>query len=350
MRFLEAFLTGLINRRRNDLLAGAWLPLHNYFLNHPLDYPYDPVNLSGVPLGDEEIQRRGLSATQVQSINLARTNARQPGGFYVGSTVRQDSNGFRKYEAYAAIFYDYFGYYIPIISTEGGPIAGDNQDPRYPPVTDADVTELTLRAYQAMLDEVPSYYFAFTPWLLANQAGGHWDVAWENAAWYKLDGSHLPVVDRLKSDPGRFETRSSHLSYPVQPVPTTGRVTVPSPPPPTMMPLTTAVIVAPGTKPNWQVAESEWLKTANRYGQISVNVLDESGRPLSDKQVRVAWSTGWTLLLTDPKLSTGVSLPIAAPTDVYQISIAGDRNLVVQAAGAEGYSLRVIFRRIHDSP
>lgn len=213
--FLADFLEGLQARGREDLLVGAWIPLHNYFLNHPLDYPQDPVNLRSVPLSAEEIASRKLTPQQVESINHARAISRLPreqGGFYVGDTIYQDSNAFGKFEAYARIFYDRFGYYLPIIGTEGGAIAGAQEDPRYPRVTDWDVADLTVRAYRYMLDDAPPYYFAFTPWLLANRAGGNDDPAWEEAAWYKdRKGDTLPVVQALKEDRRRWEVRSREL-------------------------------------------------------------------------------------------------------------------------------------------
>jgi hypothetical protein len=211
MRFLADFLDRLQARGREDLLVGAWIPLHNYFLNHPLDYPQDPVNLYSVPLAEEEIARRRLTPQQVKGINHARAISRLPheqGGFYVGDTIYEDSNAFGKFEAYARIFYDRFGYYLPVISTEGGAIAGAQEDPRYPQVTDEDVAELTERSYHAVLDDAPAYYFAFTPWLLANKAGGNPDPAWEGAAWYKdQEGDTLPVVGALKDDGRRWEVR-----------------------------------------------------------------------------------------------------------------------------------------------
>jgi hypothetical protein len=50
MLFLRQFLDGVRARGRADLLPGSWIPVHNYFLNHPLDYPTDPVNVNDVPL------------------------------------------------------------------------------------------------------------------------------------------------------------------------------------------------------------------------------------------------------------------------------------------------------------
>jgi hypothetical protein len=211
MVFLDRFLVGLRARGQADLLRGAWIPVHNYFLNHPLNYPSDPVNVYDVPLTAQEILDRGLSPEQATAINRARRIAKWPrswGGFWVGNTVMEDSNGFRKFEAYAALFYQHFGYYLPIIGVEGGAVVGAAEDPRYPPVREEDVTALTLAAYHAMLDSAPPYFFAHTSWLLANLAGGHADERFEQAAWYKdTQGNTLPVVQSLKEDPRRFEVR-----------------------------------------------------------------------------------------------------------------------------------------------
>lgn len=211
MLFLRGFLDGLRARGQTGLLAGAWLPVHNYFLNHPLNYPADPVNVSGVPLTGQEIAARSLTPAQVQAINQARRNARLPreqGGFWMGNTIDEDSNAFLKFQAYANIFYDRFGYYLPVISTEGGAITGAAEDPRYPPVTEEDLTARTLAAYHAILDDAPPYFFAQTAWLLANQAGGHTDARFEHAAWYKdRAGTVLPVVAALKADPRKNEAR-----------------------------------------------------------------------------------------------------------------------------------------------
>ncbi|MEW5958830.1 MAG: hypothetical protein AB1801_13945, partial [Chloroflexota bacterium] len=209
--FLRQFLDGVRARGQAGLLPGAWLPVHNYFLNHPLDYPTDPVNVDDAPLAAGEIAGRGLTPAQVEAINQARRVAKLPraqGGFWVGNTIDEDSNAFRKFEAYANIFYERFGYYLPVIGTEGGAVTGAAEDPRYPPVREEDVTTLTLAAYHAMLAEAPPYFFAHTPWLLANSAGGHPDERFENAAWYKdREGTTLPVIDALKADPRKNETR-----------------------------------------------------------------------------------------------------------------------------------------------
>ncbi|MEW5956800.1 MAG: hypothetical protein AB1801_03680 [Chloroflexota bacterium] len=341
MQFLKTFLDGLIARNQANLLEDAWLPLHNYFLNHPFDYPTDPVNLHNVPLSLEEINRRGLTPEQVQTINTARSNARLPGGYYVGDTIDEDSNGFLKFEAYAKIFHDRFGYYIPIISTEGGPLAGDNQDPRYPPVIDQNVADLTVRAYHYMLDNAPVYYFAFTPWLLANGAGGHYDGAWEGAAWYKLDHSTLPVVDALKADPRRHEVRSWSLKSDQAEQLLAGE----QPDQPANQEPVVEIIPVGGNGPAWQVTEATWLSAATDYPRLRINVLDKTGQQMAGQQVRVEWPGSWTLLVTERGNGHSASLPITTPGDTYVIKVAGGSGQGVQATSADGYDLNATFHQ-----
>jgi hypothetical protein len=346
LRFLEAFLDTLAARQRIDLLHRSWVPLHNYFLNHPFDYPTDPVNLQSVPLRQSEIEARHLTPEQVQAINDARARSHEPGGYYVGDTIHEDSNGFRKFDAYAAILYRRVGFVIPIITTEGGAIAGDNQDPRYPPVTDADVAELTLAAYHAMLDDVPAYYFAFMPWLMANYAGEHWDGAWEAAAWYKVDGSTLPVVPALKTDARRLEVRNWQPARSVAqisslPDENSAHSDIES--------LSVKIIPVSGRSPGWDVAEAKWQAAAGPYPRIRVTVLDAGGRRLKGQQVRVSWTGGWSLLVTGQVGKQDNSVPMTTPADVYVVSVAGARGQAVVAKGAEGHDLVVTFRQQADT-
>lgn len=352
MQFLRDFLQRLAHSGRTDLLERAWLPLHNYFLNHPFDYPEDQVNRYDVRLSDEEIARRGLSPEQVQSINNARLNAKMPGGYYVGDTIDADSNSFRKFDAYAKIFFDQFGFYIPIITTEGGPLVGDAQDPRYPPVTEDDLTELTLKAYHTMLDDAPAYYFAYAPWILANGAGGHWDAAWEGAAWYKVDGTTLPVVDALKSDPRKLEVRNWGYGSLVQPA------AAPVEEPATLdldslsFPvdkLQTEVIPLPGNGPAWEVTAASWKGAATPYPRLRLNVLDEYGRQLSGQQVRVEWTGGWTILLTEAGKGYNATMPLRAINDMYVIKVAGGSGQGLRARGDEGHDLNATFKLVGGS-
>lgn len=199
--FLAEFLDALQQRNALDTLDRAWVPLHNYFFNHPLDYPEDLVNRTGAPLQPVEINERRLGAAEVAAINHARQIARLPraqGGFYVGDTIDKDSNGLRKFEAYRNIIYRKLGRELPIITTEGGAIVGSQEDPRYPRVTEQDVAQWTTGAYLYMVEQAPPYYFAFMPWLLSNLGSGSADPAWENAAWYRAGGQPRPVVAAVK--------------------------------------------------------------------------------------------------------------------------------------------------------
>ncbi|MGQ9552801.1 MAG: DUF5107 domain-containing protein [Anaerolineae bacterium] len=219
-QFLRDFLVEIKSRNRLRLLDRAWLPLHNYFLNHPVDYPYDEVNLRSVPLSQEEIGARGLTAEQVEQINLARRNAHLPrsqGGYYIGDNIYEDSNSFLKFQAYARIVEQECGFLIPIITTEGGAILGSSEDPRYPPINESDLVQRTLAAFEYMRSQAPPYYFAFMPWLLANRAGNSLEAAWEGAAWYKEDGSTLPIVPALKQRAQATGTASQRLASLAQP-------------------------------------------------------------------------------------------------------------------------------------
>jgi hypothetical protein len=211
LRFLWHMLDLIKLRGRTDLLQRAWLTLHNYFLKHPVDYPTDDVNLHSTPLSGVEIARRRLGPAQVDAINHARQIAHLPraqGGYYVSDSISVDSNAFRKFEAYHGIVVSSLGFEMPIISTEGGAVAGAVEDPRYPVLSDDDVSAETLFAYRYMIEQAPAYYFAFTPWLLANAAGGHSDPRFESAAWYKdRSGTTLPVVTVLKQSPFLGEVR-----------------------------------------------------------------------------------------------------------------------------------------------
>ncbi len=192
--FMRRALGYVAERGRADLFqAGAWLAVHNYFFNHPPDYPYDPVNQYGEPLTAEEWERYNFREP-LDVVNRRRRQGRAP-----GRTLREDSNGFLKYRAYRDLFVEIFGFEVPVLTTEGGAVMGRTQDLRYPPINTDLHARYNLFGFIHMAD-APDYYFCNCPWLLANQLLGHGDLAWENDAWYseRWPGGHLPIVQEIK--------------------------------------------------------------------------------------------------------------------------------------------------------
>lgn len=130
------------------LFDKAWIGLHNYTLNHPLDYT-------------------------------------------------KDSNGFLKFRFYDEIVRQKLGRSLPIIGTEGGTHVGVDCDRTMPPITEEKQVEMVIDAYDYMRNAEP-YYFAYTYWILANRAGGGADPGFEWQALFGQDKTS-PVVERLKS-------------------------------------------------------------------------------------------------------------------------------------------------------
>ena len=197
----------LIAEKRPDLYeSGIWAAIHNYTLNHPLDYPDDPVNQQGQPLTQEEYRRLGSWAwdgDSLEEINRWREADKNP-----GATVMDDLACWRAFEAVNRMIVEVCGHSIPIISTEGGPVVGWRQDRRYPRVTPEIHRDMVVGINDYMQREAPPYYFACCHWLIANFKMGHPDPIWEQHAWYTdawndqfgLSG-RLPAVDAVKAMP-----------------------------------------------------------------------------------------------------------------------------------------------------
>lgn len=155
LEFLKLALEKLKQRGQVGLLDQAWLGMHNYTLNHPLDY-------------------------------------------------QKDSNGFLKFRFYDVIVRNALGRSLPIIGTEGGTFAGQREDSNFPAITEGTQTKMVRGAYEYMKDREP-YYFAYSYWVIANEEGGGHDPAFTNHALIKKGGVASPVVQALK-DLTREET------------------------------------------------------------------------------------------------------------------------------------------------
>ncbi|MFQ5399753.1 MAG: hypothetical protein ACE5E7_09170 [Anaerolineae bacterium] len=101
---------------------------------------------------------------------------------YHGTRPLDDPEGFLLFRKYDEIIRSHLGRSLPIIGTEGGSYSLDRNLE----------TELISAQYRYMRNAEP-YFLAFSYWLLANQAGGGWDITWE---WQTLfrDGFVHPVV------------------------------------------------------------------------------------------------------------------------------------------------------------
>lgn len=189
MWFLRVFLDEIKGQRR--ILEHSWLAVHNYTLNHPLDYPDDPINRAEKPNG----------------------SIMDPG----------ESNGFRKFEAVWRLCKEVTGMELPVIATEGGPVmdVGFSPDTRYPKINTEFAHALVAQeiAWRMMHGKVPDYYFASCYWLLANRLHENpTEGTFEGHAWYpfwKADG--IEAVQVLKAMPK--QARPPIAGVPPQPEP-----------------------------------------------------------------------------------------------------------------------------------
>ena len=204
---------------KDALAAGAWLAIHNYNLNHPLDYPDDDVNQRGQPLTPADYAAEGDWAWD--SVPLATINAWRWQDKNPGNTILDDVACFRAFEFLNDQCVNALGYSLPIISTEGGVVMGWRDDRRYPRIQPRLHQQMTVAMFSYMQESAPSYYFACCPWLIGNYELAHFSPGWESQAWFtnwwnqqfQLNG-RLPTVDALIALPSlsRLEKQGPHHS------------------------------------------------------------------------------------------------------------------------------------------
>lgn len=231
----------VVDRGRKDIFErGAWVAIHNYTLNHPLDYPGDAVNQTGQPLTaeeyayyqrwqyshltQEEAQKRGVSSSDfakyqnwawdgrsMAQVNALRATAKNP-----GKTIFDDAYCFRAFEWWGATIEQTLGFHVPVMSTEGGPVVGWGDDKRYAKVSTTTQAEWQMAINRFLQDEAPEWYFTCCTWLLASKPLGDFNPTWDQMSWYTnawdqqfgLKGE-LPLVRLLKETPSlvRHELR-----------------------------------------------------------------------------------------------------------------------------------------------
>lgn len=203
----ENIIEGAVARGRTDLFdKGAWLAIHNYTLNHPINYPDDPVNQNGQPLTQAEFDRYPAWSWDMRSIEMI--NERRARDKNPGQTIDQDANCFRGWERAGKMIFEALGRYIPVISTEGGPVVGWGDDLRYNKIVPQQQAEMQVEIIRFMQEQAPEWYFSCCTWLLASRPLGDFSPTWEQMSWYTdawnerfgLAG-RLPIIQALKDLP-----------------------------------------------------------------------------------------------------------------------------------------------------
>lgn len=225
IQFFTEFLTAIQARGETSIFYGEYtdtgevlrypavLNFHNYGLGHPPMYPNDPVAQGQQQLvTDEELAIYGVDRhlANVSEVEWWRshhqTSNRPDGGMFRGDSIDEDSNGFRKYEAYYNIFTRMYGFEIPLLGTEGGWAVGENPDKRYLPVTPDIQSRWTLEAYACVATRscsIPDAVFVHMTWIQMNFAGNGVTENFEHQALYKKRCYTMspPVMTRPDAPP-----------------------------------------------------------------------------------------------------------------------------------------------------
>jgi LysM repeat protein len=212
--------------RRDILLEGAWIALHNSGFNRPLHYPDDPVNRTGQPLTAAQYslgpftewawwQSDLARAQTLDEVNALRASNKNP-----AQTFEHDHACFREFEFYNQRAVKYLGRSIPIISTAGGYAVGNRHDTRYPRITPELQRDWSVALFDYMQKQAPDYYFAATPSLLIESPTREAE-AWHSAFWQNTFragtnkrmglpalsgrdlkiGAQLPVIEAVRAMP-----------------------------------------------------------------------------------------------------------------------------------------------------
>jgi hypothetical protein len=206
MWFLDGMLTEIKKGITPAILNRTWFAIHNYTLNHPLDYPDDDVNRHGTQLTEQQYRDAGT-----WELPLDQVNAKRREGMHATGSIMDagESNGWRKPEAVHALGEKHFGMSIPCISTEGLVVMdrGFSNDPRYPLVlTEYEHAAIASECAQRMMrNKVPSYYWALCAWVMANRMMENPVTAgFEAHSWYPYyTPNGIATVETFKAMPKR---------------------------------------------------------------------------------------------------------------------------------------------------
>jgi hypothetical protein len=173
--FLYAALKGLQRRATQDLLSGMALGAYAWAGNHPLNWG------AGGP---------------------ERWPKARP---YTRSLSTQDHMAFRIFDWYLAIARSVFGVELPILLMRAGSRLDDASHPNLPAIELDAHTRANFSLIQSLanapeianlsLEPISQRVLACNFWLLSTApTSPH-----KKQAWFQPDGSHLPIVDRVKN-------------------------------------------------------------------------------------------------------------------------------------------------------
>jgi len=198
---------------------GAWIAVHNYWSNHPTDYPFDAINQADHP----------------------------------GATLEQDSYAFLMPLEAHRVLATFIGNAddVPIISTEGGPYVENQDDGRYPMTTLASYSDMVLECREYMALEAPDWWLC-TNWWLHRWESGLGSPSFMKHAWFwsSWPNGRMPIVTALETLPALVRVGGT-----VPPAPSP----VPSPVPPVVPPL-------PPLTTHWRLVSARRLSGAENHG------------------------------------------------------------------------------------
>jgi len=139
---------------------------------------------------DRQFLRDALRAIKARGKESALDHAWLAIHNYTGPRPLDDPNGFLRFRQYNRIMRDELGRSLPIIGTEGGTHVSSQ-------VSENQQTKMVVGAYNYMRHRQP-YNFAYTYWIIANEAGGGRDPEFSRYALFRRDGAS-PLVDALKA-------------------------------------------------------------------------------------------------------------------------------------------------------
>lgn len=152
---------------RMDIFNRAFFSLHNYSVNHPPAYPYDPLNQKDHPQ----------------------------------ATILDDDTAVLNLIEFAQWMYELVGFVLPMIGGEGGWIYGSADDNRYPKCEGTYHAQFHTEMYEWFRigvfsngQPIPDYLFSIAPWILAGFV--------EAEAWYGGPlGDKTDTINAVKAIP-----------------------------------------------------------------------------------------------------------------------------------------------------